>query len=129
MMRTSRFRAGVITSACRLSELWSYPNRFDSTKPTLSDHRDCSADLDASRTVRNCNAVELHWLPFNLDDAQTNSGVEFSNNAFHLRAHGTILEIGISTRSVAPASESAGINKLISLFGTTVSIAKSPFAS
>lgn len=38
-------------------------------------------------------------------------------------AHGTILAMGISTRSVAPASDNAGISRLICDFGTTVSTA------
>lgn len=39
------------------------------------------------------------------------------------KAHGTILEIGSSMMSVAPASLRAGINVLIVSLGTTVSTA------
>ena len=38
-------------------------------------------------------------------------------------AYGTILEMGISTMSVAPRSRRAGMRMLISLRGTTVSTA------
>jgi hypothetical protein len=90
-----------------------YPNCFGSTEPTLGSHRDRSADLDVSRTVRNCNAMKLHCYAINVNDTQTDVRIELNNNASQLQGHGTILEIGISTRSVAPASERAGINKLI----------------
>lgn len=39
------------------------------------------------------------------------------------RAQGTILEIGISTMSVAPRSISSGMSTLIVCFGATVSTA------
>ena len=61
-----------------------------------------------------------------LDHAEADLAVELDDRAVPEVAgqrHGTILEIISSSRSVAPASRSAGMTRLIVRFSTTVSTA------
>ena len=58
-------------------------------------------------------------------DPEAGGGVERHDHA----VHGTILEIGSSSRSVAPASDRAGMIRLIVRLSTTLSTANPPLAS
>ena len=79
------------------------------------------------------SAISMQWNGYSTpsapdDRAETLIVVEHRNGAAAPCSavefgHGTILAIGISTRSVAPASRSAGITRLIIFFSTTDSTA------
>ena len=83
--------------------------------------------------VRVPSAISMQWNGYSTPSsprhrAEALLGVERSNGAATWVTsvefgHGTILAIGISTRSVAPASRRAGITRLIIFFSTTDSTA------
>src|SRR5690348_13485215 len=92
------------------------------------------ADVDAARAVGDGRAVEPPLAPVDAADGAVARGVVEGDDVAALRhdlgEHGrgclaqwTILAIGISSRSVAPASLSAGISTLICALGTTASTA------
>ena len=84
------------------------------------------ADVDAARPVGDLDAVEqVARAVGGGDRSQAGGGVERHDHA----VHGTILEIGSSSRSVAPASDRAGMIRLIVRLSTTLSTAKPPLAS
>jgi len=133
-------------------------NSLWNTKSAAFDKGDTTPDLDITAAISDFDRVKVQPAPICGDDRaeayppiegvdlatadwgrerrghmvgrhRSTTLIRRGHRRIHTRIHGTIFEIGNSRRSVAPASDKAGMMRLISDLSTTLSTAKSPFAN